>query len=161
MRRLRQVGFVVKTSVTANVTCLDSGVSEDGPDEQPPVALRRVLLTAHHGNAISTDAIHQPLDTLAKDPSLRDTRVQRVTVVVIQFRRELRASSELTTEIDVLQACLKDSRSQFSSVEMRYVSGIWSRPDIGKHVNVVHPQQCQELFDRLIRVPDGIHDHSL
>jgi len=144
----------LKPPIPANVEDACAALSEDTSDEKPAVALRRVLLAAHHSHSVTLCLPNEVQDALGKLRRRCNPGVQHEALVIVVLVGG-RASTELVSEVHVPDATCRHRLPQDLLVELRDKAGPGAGPDVNKHIYAVGPQQSQEPLDGVARVADG------
>lgn len=128
-------------------------VVQDARYQQEPMAINRVLLTAHRHDSEAPRSVEQPLQSGGELRGLGHPSVQRMTIRVVELVT-VRTSAKFCAEKDVLDAVLGEAKLEFSSVELRIEPRERGRSDICDNVDPVLLQEPDEFRKRLRRMTD-------
>ena len=143
----------VESSVAPDVQRDRAAFNEDARDEQEPVTDGRIFLAAHQRDAVLPDSLLDPLDPAEKPRDAGECRVQDMPLVVVTvlFRR---TAAEFLAQEQILPFGGDDLALQCLTVELRAVLRIRLSPHIDQHVDLMLPEQPDEMLVRVIGMPD-------
>lgn len=130
-----------------------AALDENPPDQQPAVAVCRVLFAAEQGDTVRTDLIEKSGYALLKSRRLRQLAIKDMALIVVEFFPFGLAPDNVSEE-EVLDSVRLKRLLDVFLVEMGSVTCVWTRPDIHNHLDFVLTQQINKFFDRVVRVPD-------
>ena len=117
------------------------------------MAICRVLFAAEHSYTVRTDLIQKSGYALLKSRRLRQSTVQNMPFIVVEFFAFGPAPDNVSQE-EVLDSLRLKRALESTFVEMGGVACVWTRPDVNNRIYLVLPQQVKEFFDRVVRVSD-------
>jgi hypothetical protein len=108
----------LESAVSADVVQCDGALSQDATDEEPTVAVQRILFSAHNRNAIRLRSGLQPIDPFQEKGGRGETCVQDMPLGVIVLVA-LGSAAKLAAEVEVLHANLRKEGLQTRCIELR------------------------------------------
>ena len=143
----------VESSVASDVQRDRPPFDEDSRDEQKAMADGWVFLAAHQRDAVFLNALLDPLDPAEKSWNAGERRVQDMPLVVVAVGLG-RTAPEFLAQEQVLPSGGDDLALQGLAVELRAVLRIGLSADIDQHVDLVLPQQPDEMLVGVVGMPD-------
>ncbi len=77
--------FGLDARIAANMNDADALVAKNAPDQEPPMAVRRIFLAAEQGDPARSNAIEKPGDALLESGRLCEAVVEDMFVVVVEL----------------------------------------------------------------------------
>jgi hypothetical protein len=114
-------------------------------NQQSAVAVQRLALGAHEGDAMTRGALAQPVEAVAEGVSRRDLGMADARALAAQLRAK--------EHID--DAGRAQAFRQRLAVELRIEARIRRRAYIGQRGDPVLAEQIEEALDRMVGMPDG------
>jgi hypothetical protein len=133
---------------------LDAAVVEDAGHEQAAVAVRRVLLAAHDGEAIVAEAALQPLDARHEELRLGDAPIEDVAVLVVVLVC-FRSAAELAPEEAVLDRRVRQRGLECNAIDLRRKAAVLRGADVEEDLDVLLAQEPEEVLEGVAGVADG------
>ncbi len=122
-------------------------------DQQPAVAVGRILLAAEDRHAGLPGLVEQLLDRLAEVGGFGHSAVEHVPGGVVAGRI-VDAPSQPIAEKAIFDIPITQRRPDRFSIELRGVTRIGTRADVGQHLDPMLRQQVEKHLERVIGVPD-------
>jgi hypothetical protein len=132
----------------------DSSIRQNLADEQPTVAIVRIPLAAHQGDAVAMRAVDQALDSCLERLLFGHRSVQRTTlgIVVLLVRR---ATPQLLSEEEIANAALSHRRLELVAVEVRRKARVWKGPHIDEELNPLSQNEMRKGIELVVRMAYG------
>jgi len=148
-----QLVLALHSAVAPDVKHVPAQLPQHPADQTPPVAVGGVLLAAHQRCPASLDALEEAFDAFLEPLRLGQPIVEHVPFAVVELVA-LRPPSQQVAEEQVLYSPALQLVADRLPVELRGVTGVGTGTDVNDELDPVPPDQREECFQRLIRVPD-------
>ena len=142
-------------AVAADMLHRNAAPGQNPRDQQTAVANRRVLFTAQERQpTVTVHALLQPLKASLKEVRASHFPVQHLAIGVVKLFA-LRTPAQLLAGVDVPNSCGFQPVPQVVLIVLRGKGRVRVRAGIGHDLHVTLPEQIQEVFQGMVRVPDG------
>src|SRR3990170_3782637 len=116
-------------------------------NEDGAVALERILLGTHQGDAMLPHPVSNAINALSKQFGSSEPIVLNFAID-ITFRVHT-PSTEFSAQEDVNQADSRQRCLEVLAIELWICSAEWRRPDVAYRCHIVASQQCLEVWQRV------------
>ena len=124
-------------------------LGKNATDQQSPMAVRRIFLTAQQCYAAGVGALQKQADTLPECGRFGQPIVEDVPILVVELFT-FRPASKRIPEEPIRHSVDSQVLLDRLLVEVGNIAGVRTRPDIHDHTDPVLPQQTKERFQGMI-----------
>jgi hypothetical protein len=149
-----QVTLVHEGTIGTQVLQVNAAIHERSADKQPPVALERVLLAAHQGHPLPSGAREHAVES-DDEAGLPGHQVVAGVTVGIVMLWQARPPTQAIAEEHVADLGLSQCGLQRAGREVLAVDPIRIGPDVSDRLHASAVQQCEEVRQLDVGVPDG------
>jgi len=132
----------------------DSSIGQDLADEEPTMAVVRISLAAHQGDAVAMCAIDEALDSGLEWLLFGHRSVQGVALCVVVLLACWPAA-ELLAHEHVAHATLRHGSLKLITVEVRRVARVRKGPHIDEDFDPLPQDEPRKFLELVVRVPYG------
>lgn len=135
-------------------------LAEYPANQEPAVAIERILFAAHYRCAILSRFVGQLLNALEEEGRPRHLRVEDVALRIIEVVADW-AAAQLVAHIDVADFATLDGHLQLRAVELRHIPRVGLRAYIYERLDVVIFQERKKCVESVVGMTDGEDNERL